>query len=71
MAITQSTKVTRAVFLGRIAESWEKRPDLSFGELLAAAIDDSALGIMSDAEIAHAIERFLLLGSGSATTRGG
>jgi len=62
MSVTQPNEVHRALLLGRIAKAWDKRPDLSFGEILAASIDDTALGIMTDTEIAEAIERFVLLG---------
>lgn len=64
MGSTQRHNTARALFLERLAKAWDKRPDLTFGELIAASVDDAAIGIMSDVEVATAIERFVLLGKG-------
>jgi hypothetical protein len=61
MASSTRIDVYRANYLGRLARSWEKCKDLTFGEMIAAALDDRALGLMSDVEIAEAVERFALL----------
>ena len=62
MASTLRNDTRRALTLERIAKAWDKRADLSLGELFAAALDDAAIGLMTDTEIVEAIERYVLLG---------
>lgn len=64
MPSTLRNDTRRALTLERIAKAWDKRPDLSLGELLAGAMDDRALALMSDTEIVEGIERFVLLDPG-------
>jgi len=52
----------RANILGRIAVAWDKRPDLSLGELIAVSLDDEAIGIMSDDAVVVAIEHYVMFG---------
>lgn len=59
----------KAVLLQRLLKAWEKRPELSLGQLLAggvmvAAPDRLALAHLlriGDTELAEAVERFVLL----------
>jgi hypothetical protein len=61
--------------LARIAVAWDKRPDLSFGELIARSLAYSTLAkvgdppasfarleAFDDGYLAEAVERFVLLG---------
>ena len=68
MPSTLRNDTRRAVLLARIATSWDKRPGLTLGQLLREAlrgmpgiekIED--LASLDDAQIAEAIERFVLL----------
>lgn len=58
MASTLRADVHRAQFLARLAKSWDKRPDLSFGELLSGALEIPKT--LSDEEIAKTVERFVM-----------
>jgi hypothetical protein len=70
---TARTDVSRANTLARIAVAWDKRPSLSFGELLARSLAHSTLArvgepaafdrleAFDDSYLAEAVERFVLL----------
>lgn len=65
MGSTLRNDTRRALFLERLAKSWDKRGDLSFGELLAASLPPPVLSHivqLDDVAIAEAVERFVLLG---------
>jgi hypothetical protein len=71
MGSTLKVDTRRAMYLERIGRTWDKRPDLTFGELLAGGLDilldDGLEGehmllrvkVAADHEIARAIERFV------------
>lgn len=61
MGSTLTTENHRALILERFAKAWDKRKDLSLGELIAAAVDDTAIGLMTDVQLAEAVERYVLL----------
>ena len=71
MPSTLRNDTRRALTLERIAKAWDKRADLSLGELFAAALDDAAIGLMTDTEIVEAIERYVLLGEAPPSPSGG
>lgn len=70
VASTMRNDTRRALLLERLAKAWDKRADLSFGELLVGAMDDRALALMTDTEIAESVERFVLLGPGEPGAAG-
>jgi hypothetical protein len=50
-----------AIFLADIAKEWDKRPVLTFGELLAASLDPFLLahiGQLTDTQIVEAVRRY-------------
>lgn len=71
---------TLTTFLDRVAQAWDARPDLSFGELLCGAMEQGApvreqdaprrIARLSDAEIAGAVEKFVLLDAGPGSGGG-
>jgi hypothetical protein len=73
MISTSRTEVKRANLLARIAVAWDKRPELSFGELIARSLAHSTLAqigtpetfarleAFDDGYLAEAVERFVLL----------
>jgi hypothetical protein len=68
MERTSTTRLSthRATILARLAAAWDKRPDLTLGELLAKATgqqdDDGPMYRLGDVKLAEEIERFVLLG---------
>jgi hypothetical protein len=73
MGSTLRNDTSIAVFLSRLAKGMEKRPDLTFGQLLYESLQDHfghdrpvdvALNLrrFSDNQIAEAVERFALKG---------
>jgi hypothetical protein len=70
MYSTDRNDVKIAVFASRLAKAMEKRSDLSFGDLLYEALEKigapnldvaAKLRMMTDTEIAEAVERFVLM----------
>ena len=74
MSSTARGEFSRANTLARIAIAWDKRPDLTFGELIARALAFSTLAKVGDTPetfarleafddgyLADAVERFVLL----------
>ena len=68
---TDRLDVGRAVFLERVLRAWEKTPPgTRFGQLLVEALDGSdsfltvALRGVEDAQLAEAIERYVLTRAG-------
>ena len=59
----------RAVFLERALKAWEKRPEMTFGQLVLGAVmaacpdhlSQAHMLNMSDRELAEALERYVLL----------
>ena len=65
MGSTARNDFRPAMFLERIARAWDKRRDLTFGALLAGALDGSpSPRDLLDEEIALAIERFVMYDPG-------
>ena len=61
MATTQRNDTKRAVFFADLMREWDKRPELSFGELMAGSLDSFVLariGQLADAQIVEAVRRF-------------
>jgi hypothetical protein len=52
----------RAVFLADLAVAWDARPELTFGELLASALDSlmlQRLGEWPDSQVIDAVKRYV------------
>lgn len=62
MGSTSRNDTRRALFLERLARSCDRRPDLTFGEIVGAAIPPERLAHLSDVEFADAIEAFMAPG---------
>jgi hypothetical protein len=69
MATTLKTTTGGAIFLERIARAWDKRDDLTFGQLIYESLVgdhplDAAINLrrLDDRQIAEAVERFVLRG---------
>lgn len=73
MGSTLRNDISAALFLERIAKSWDKRRDLTLGQLLYESLQDHVghdvpldvavnLRRLTDTQIAEAIERFVLRG---------
>lgn len=60
---TLRNDTSKALLLERFAKAWDKRPDLTFGQLIDYATADFVdLDLETDSTIIQAIERFVLLG---------
>jgi hypothetical protein len=64
MGSTLRNDTSKALFLERIARAWDKRPELTFGQLLDFATSAFTTGLLhaTDTEIIQAVEHFVLLG---------
>lgn len=73
MVDTLRNDTSIAVFLSRLAKGMEKRPDLTFGQLMYESLQDHAghdqpldvainMRRLSDNQIAEAVERYVLKG---------
>jgi hypothetical protein len=71
MGSTLRNDVSGAIILERIAKSWDKRRDLTLGQLLYEALQDQIgtdqpvevavnLRRLTDAQLSEAVERFVL-----------
>lgn len=68
MGSTLRNDTSAAIFLERLAKAWDKRRDLTFGQLLYESLQDgdqpvnAALNMrrFEDHQIAEAVERFVL-----------
>jgi len=71
MGSTLKNDISAALFLERIARSWDKRRDLTLGQLLYEALQEQFatdqpvevavnLRRLTDTQVAEAIERFVL-----------
>lgn len=61
MSSTARNDTKHAIFLSDLAKEWDKRPELSFGELMAGSLDSFVLariGQLADAQIVEAVRRF-------------
>lgn len=64
MPSSHRVEIHRAVALQRIARAWDKRPDLTLGELIAeATYGEPALRSMTDEQLLGLIEKLVLLRS--------
>jgi hypothetical protein len=71
MATLRSLDVRKPLLFERILRAWEKRPEMTLGQLLSGAVVQSApegmvlahLLRMTDLELAEAVERFVLVES--------
>lgn len=71
MGSTLKNDTSKALFLERVAKSWDKVPNMSFGELLTFAIAHHIMTVelpsieilakYSNKELAEVIERYVLL----------
>lgn len=59
MGSTARNDTRRALFLERLARSWDKRPDLTFGEILGGAFKADVFEHMTDDVLAQVVEHFV------------